>query len=71
MRQNSNHVPVALDDWRGWITARAQELKRYYPLRSKKDCWRVAHSEWLDLRQKQKREQREKIRTLRPRPFGR
>ena len=33
MSQNSNHVPVALDDWRGWITARVQELKRYYPLR--------------------------------------
>jgi hypothetical protein len=47
IRQNSDHVPTTLDDWRGWISARAQELKRDYPSRSKKDCWPAAQNEWL------------------------
>ena len=52
MNQNSDY---ALDDYRSWILARMQKLKCEDPSRSKKNCWRIAQKEWIELRRQQKR----------------
>jgi hypothetical protein len=79
MRQDNNIVAVEKEDFRSWMTTRMQELKRDHPLRSKKDRWRMAQSEWLELRRRWMRKQGEEkgdVRTgrttpFRPMPFGR
>jgi hypothetical protein len=43
------------DDYRSWLLARMEELKRDDPRRSKKDRWRIAQNEWNELRRRQKR----------------
>jgi hypothetical protein len=59
MRQNDGRVLVESNDWRAWISARMQELQHDYPLCPKKDCWRAAQNEWLELRRRLKRELKE------------
>jgi hypothetical protein len=44
-----------VDVFRSWMAARTQALKRDYPSLSKKGCWRIAQTEWNELRRQQKR----------------
>jgi hypothetical protein len=37
-RDSDSHTQVTQNDWRSWISARAQELKRNNPSRSKKSA---------------------------------
>jgi hypothetical protein len=60
---DSSRTLVAQNDWRGWISARTQELKRDNFSRSKKECWRAAQDEWNELRRQHKREQKEEQRS--------
>ena len=71
MTRDSDRIFAALPDLypdqhleisRSWIVTRVQELKLERPTRSKKDCWRAASKEWLELRRQHKHEQREKSR---------
>jgi hypothetical protein len=55
---NSSDMPLTKDTWRSWISTRAQELKQDTPSRSKKDCWRTAQAEWLELRRQLKRKEK-------------
>jgi hypothetical protein len=75
MTQDSDNIAAIPEAYRSWTLARAQELKRADPSRSKKDCWRGAQSEWHELRRQWKRKQREERRMragrpVRPMPFG-
>jgi hypothetical protein len=47
------------DAFRTWMAARTQALKRERPSRLKRDCWRTAQKEWLELRRQQKRRLKE------------
>jgi hypothetical protein len=46
---------VVPTDYRSWISARVQALAHDYPSHCKKDRWRIAQKEWLELRRQQKR----------------
>jgi len=67
MTQDDEHVPVLPDTWmparsgvmkeahRNWMAARIRALKREHPKWRKRDCWRVANKEWLEMRRLQSR----------------
>jgi len=54
VKQDSGRDPAILATYRSWISERVQKLKREIAL-SKKDCWRIASKEWLEMRRLQKR----------------
>jgi hypothetical protein len=64
MTQDINNITAIPEAYRSWMAARVQELKRENPVRSNKDRWRTAQSEWLELRRQHKRQQKENNRAL-------
>jgi len=59
MTQDYCNIAAIPEAYRSWVTARAQELNRDDPSRSKKECWHIAQGEWHEMRRHWKREQKQ------------